>query len=74
MTKEISNNTFFRTRKHFDEQVNFILLIMFLSVAVIITMKGCGGTICSNDKPVLHTEENIIQSDSVSKDSVDIPE
>lgn len=73
MAKDTSNKSYFKTRLHFNEQVNCILLIMFLAVALIITIKGCGGNLYPKVQS-LQTKEGVIQTDSLQNDSVVITE
>ena len=50
---------------HFDEMVNFILLIMFVAVLSVLTCKGCSD--CSGDESVviLTTQE---KEDEIAND------
>ena len=42
MCKDKSNTSGTKTTRRFNEQVNVILLIMFLAVVVILSLRGCG--------------------------------
>ena len=70
MAKDTSNKSSFKTRLYFNEQVNFILLIMFMAVAIIITIKGCDGCLSPKENLSTQTKEGLIPSDSLANDSV----
>ena len=71
MAKETSDS--YKSRMRFNEQVNFILLIMFLSVALIISIRGCGGSVCSHnlDGEGVPTSENNTVNNSIGDGSAE---
>lgn len=71
MAKETTSGTGFKTPQRFNEQVNAILLIMFLSVVIILSLKGCGNCMFTqkeNENAV--QEESVVKSDSLTNDSI----
>lgn len=71
MAKNV-NNTYFKTHMHFNEQINFILLIMFLSVVLIISLKGCGGQVCPtlDSKQESQETQSVVTADCTANDSI----
>ena len=69
MAKDSSNNPF--TQFRFNEQVNAILLIMFMTVAIILSLKGCGTCLLNKSQytPASQTDGSIVVNDSASRDS-----
>lgn len=74
MAKETSSGSGFKNPFRFNEQVNIILLIMFLSVVLILSLKGCGT--CLFDKseniPVVNEQQDghEVACDSTQSDSL----
>lgn len=69
MAKDTSNKPFIPFR--FNEQVNAILLIMFMTVAIILTIKGCGNCLLDKSQSTQEsqTNKNTIVNDSIKSDS-----
>lgn len=72
MAKDTSNKPFFKNSVRFNEQVNAILLIMFLTVSVILCVKGCGTCLFQKDQSKQDniTENGVVTSDSIKSDSI----
>lgn len=70
MVKETSNKP--RKSIQFNEQVNAILLIMFLTVALIISLKGCGKCFISKTHDIKNEQvgRNVAEADSTENDSI----
>lgn len=69
MAKETSNKPFKPIR--FNEQVNVVLLIMFLTVAIIISLKGCGTCLIDRSQNIKNvtTDKIVAEADSTMSDS-----
>lgn len=69
MIKETSNKQFNPIR--FNEHVNAILLIMFLTVAIILSTKGCGTCFVEKNQNIkkVMTEKGNAKADSTMTDS-----
>jgi len=72
MAKETSNKPFNPIR--FNEQVNAILLIMFLTVAIILSLKGCGISYIDRSQNInkVRTDKSIAETDSTMSDSTEV--
>lgn len=72
MAKETSNKPFNPIR--FNEQVNAILLIMFLTVAIILSLKECGISYIDRSQNInkVRTDKSIAETDSTMSDSTEV--
>ncbi len=70
MAKETSNKPCCLIR--FNELVNAILLIMFLAVVIILSVKGCGTCLIGKSQDIQKVQnENIVaEADSTKNDSI----
>ena len=74
MAKDTSDTSWVKSPSRFNEQVNAILLIMFLAVVVILFLKGCDSDAL---KMIKYDETNpeqelVVTNDSVQNDSLTI--
>lgn len=72
MNKDNSNTSGTKSTRRFNEQVNVILLIMFLAVVVILSLRGCrtrlfDGSVSGNQS---HADQMSQQGDSTQIDSL----
>ena len=71
MAKETVNGSGLKNPRRFNEQVNTILLIMFLIVVVVVSVKGCK----SKTYPIIdsydsQTEDSYDKNDSLTQDAI----
>lgn len=69
MAKETFNANNYKSPRRFNEQVNTILLIMFLTVVLILSFKGCG-THFSDANRISTQDKSTLVTDSTTSDSL----
>jgi hypothetical protein len=74
MANDTSNTPRFKSPHRYDEQVNIILLIMFLSVVVILSLKGCNACVIDSTQSATESKnkEIVVEGDSTHNDSLTI--
>lgn len=71
MAKETSNGSSFKNPFRFNEQVNTILLIMFLAVVVVLFLNGGRCFTAKQQKSTTIKKEQIVErADSIPSDSI----
>lgn len=69
MAKETVNSSGLKNPRSFNEQVNNILLIMFLTVVAVVSVKGCGK--CDAYSKVKDCEEDcFVKNDSLIQEAI----